>query len=144
MENRIIRKATQADVDAVYNLVCELEDTRLDKDAFTKIFNNQISDDNFHLIVAQKDELVAGFLSLQIKENLHHAGKIAEIIELIIHEPSRGLKIGDLLFQAAKTFAKENNCLQFELCTNVRRLRAHRFYERQGMNKSHYCFTIPL
>ncbi|MBD8348828.1 GNAT family N-acetyltransferase [Dysgonomonas sp. HGC4] len=144
MENTIIRKAEQTDLDSIYDLVCELEDTKLDKEAFTQIYKRQISNSNFHLIVAQKNELVTGFLSLQIKEHLHHAGKIAEIVELIIHEPSRGLKIGDLLFQAAKEITRESNCLQLELCTNVRRIRAHLFYERQGMKKSHYSFTMPL
>lgn len=144
MGNIIIRKAEQADLDAVYGLVCELEQTALDKGAFTHIYNRQIFDCHHLLIVAELNQLVIGFLSLQVKEHLHHAGKIAEIIELIIHEPSRSLRIGDTLFQAAKKFAKENDCSQLELCTNVRRLRAHQFYERQGMNKSHHCFTISL
>lgn len=144
MKNTIIRKAEQADLDRVYELICELEQTVLDKDVFTQIYDRQISDCHYLLIVVQLNQLVVGFLSLQIKEHLHHAAKIAEIIELVIHEPSRGQRIGDSLFQAAKKFAKENNCSQLELCTNVRRLRAHQFYEKQGMNKSHHCFTLPL
>lgn len=144
MKNTIIRKAEQADLDRVYELICELEQTVLDKDVFTQIYDRQISDCHYLLIVVQLNQLVVGFLSLQIKEHLHHAAKIAEIIELVIHESSRGQRIGDSLFQAAKKFAKENNCSQLELCTNVRRLRAHQFYEKQGMNKSHHCFTLPL
>lgn len=144
MKNTIIRKAEQADLDRVYELICELEQTVLDKDVFTQIYDRQISDCHYLLIVFQLNQLVVGFLSLQIKEHLHHAAKIAEIIELVIHESSRGQRIGDSLFQAAKKFAKENNCSQLELCTNVRRLRAHQFYEKQGMNKSHHCFTLTL
>lgn len=83
-------------------------------------------------------------MSLHVKEQLHHTGKIGEIIELIIHEPSRSLKIGDALFQTAKEITKKSNCLQLELYTNVKRLQAHQFYERQGMNKSHDYFTMPL
>ncbi|QIK53716.1 GNAT family N-acetyltransferase [Dysgonomonas sp. HDW5B] len=144
MKNTIIRKAEQADLDRVYELICELEQTVLDKDVFTQIYDRQISDCHYLLIVVQLNQLVVGFLSLQIKEHLHHAAKIAEIIELVIHESSRGQRIGDSLFQAGKKFAKENNCSQLELCTNVRRLRAHQFYEKQGMNKSHHCFTLTL
>lgn len=52
MKNIIIRKAEHTDLDAVYNLVCELESIKLDKDPFTQICSRQVFNSNFHLYLS--------------------------------------------------------------------------------------------
>ncbi len=40
--------------------------------------------------------------------------------------------------------AKEQQCLLIEVCCNQRRSLAHHFYEKVGMSKSHFKFTMAL
>ena len=48
------------------------------------------------------------------------------------------------LFQYACFYAKENDCVCIELVINQRRKDAYRFYERKGMHRSRYGFTLDL
>ena len=50
----------------------------------------------------------------------------------------RSQGIGHGLFQEAYHIAREAGCVRFEVSTNRTRLGAHRFYEREGMERSHY------
>ena len=65
-------------------------------------------------------------------------------IELVVEEDCRGQSIGRELFAHACEFAREEGCVQIELCSSMRRTDAHRFYEREGMRKDHFNFTMPL
>ena len=56
----------------------------------------------------------------------------------------RGRNLGQQFFAYAEKLARDNGCIQFELSSNMLREKAHCFYERQGMHKFHYKFTLPL
>ena len=74
----------------------------------------------------------------------HHAAKIAEILEFDVERSHRGRNLGQQFFAYAEKLARDNGCIQFELSSNMLREKAHCFYERQGMHKFHYKFTLPL
>jgi hypothetical protein len=40
--------------------------------------------------------------------------------------------------------AAESGCRQVRLVSNIRRVDAHRFYERKGMSKEAYYFSIDV
>lgn len=139
-----IRMAKLTDTKAVYDLICDMENTRLDYNRFEKVFNDCLNDNRFFCIVAEQDNSVIGCLNLRIEYQLHHTDKIAEIMELAVMDTFRSKGIGKMLFEKASEIAKDNNCLQIEVCCNQLRLNAHRFYERQGMNKFHYKLSMSL
>ena len=83
-------------------------------------------------------------LNLRFEEQLHHAGKIAEVMELAVDGRYRGRGLGRELLERAIELAKELGCMQIELACNRLRRDAHRFYLRQGMSCYHYKFSRSL
>ena len=124
----MIRYATQKDENAIYELLCELEGMSLDKEGFHEAYRDYM------------DKEVAGVLNLRIGTMLCRCGKIGEIVELAVRNSMRSQGIGHGLFQEAYHIAREAGCVRFEVSTNRTRLGAHRFYEREGMERSHYRF----
>lgn len=142
--NLKITNATQDHLDKVYDLMCELEEDELDKNAFRDIYYANLEKENIYYLIAVENGKVIGFISVHIQGLLHHASNIAEIQELIVTARSQKSGIGRMLFEKAKELAKSNNCYQLEVCCNQKRKDSHAFYQKQGMDKSHYKFTAKI
>lgn len=140
----MIRKATEGDLESVKKLVEELEEQVFDFDKFKEIFDRNLINQEVHYFVAEIDQKVVGFMSLFESTPLHHCERLAEIQELIINEKFRGLNIGMEFIQLAEELGKENNWLQIELSSNMKRLKAHSFYLRNGFSRGHYKFVKRL
>jgi len=136
--------AKLTDIRDIYDLICDLENTKLDYDKFLQVFKKYLEEDRFFCIVAEHCGTVIGCLNLRIEYQLHHTAKIAEILELAVMDKYRSKGVGSELFKKASQIAKDNDCLQIEVCCNQLRTRAHNFYEKQGMSKFHYKFTMNL
>lgn len=139
-----ISVATADQIDEIYKLICELEDQQLCKVDFNNSFLSNILNKDVYYFVAIQKGCIIGFISLHVQCLLHHTSKIAEIQELIVSEQSQAKGVGHMLFEKAKEVAIENNCLQLEVCCNIKRITSHEFYKRQGMANNHYKFCLPL
>ncbi len=139
----MVRNAQIGDLESVYALMCELENRTLEREAFERIYKEQLLKPN-HVLLVYEEGAVLGVLHLRMEEQLHHAGKIAEIMELSVQEGCRSKGIGKQLFDCAAKLAKAFDCLQLEVASNQLRDRAHRFYERQGMKNFHYKLSLKL
>lgn len=140
----MIRRAVPTDLEAIYSLICELEDTALPRMAFGNIYIEQLNNKNYVCLVYEEDGKVTGVLNMRYEYQLHHAERISEITEFIIEEAYRDKGIGRQLYEYACLEAVKCGCAQIEAASNLKRLDAHRFYLRVGMIKSHYKFTKPL
>lgn len=140
----MIRQATEEDLVSVYKLINELEQDTLDFSCFRKIYEDLMNRPDYHSILWEEDTTVMGFLNLRTDYQLHHAAKIAEIVELIVNSGQRSKGIGKQLFNKACELARDNKCVLLELSCNEKRINAHKFYENCGMIKSHFRFTIDL
>ncbi|MBR1778927.1 MAG: GNAT family N-acetyltransferase [Clostridia bacterium] len=139
------RKATLGDCKGIYDLICELESKKLPYDKFTEIFEKQTEDQDYYCIVCLDDnENIVGALNLRFEEQLHHAGLIAEIMELVVAPECRKKGIGKQMLALACNIAKDQTCLQIEAASGERRVDAHRFYQREGLLNSHFKFTKIL
>lgn len=132
----MIYRATLEDSNEVYQLICTLEQEVFHKDTFLKIY--QENSVNHYYYVYKIDQKCVGFISLYIKQTLHHNGKTGEIIELVVDEKYRSQHIGEQLLQHIEHLANELGLLEIELSTNMKRIRAHSFYENHGYIKNHY------
>lgn len=141
MEEIIIRPARITDIESIYDKICELEEEKLDKNTFNKIFEDNLKKDNIFYIVAEFQGKVIGFISLYIQKILHHGGNVAEIQELFVDSNIRGKSIGTKLIDYAKEIAQKQNCKMFEVTCNLKREKTHKFYEKEGLSKTHYKFT---
>lgn len=140
----IIREVTRNDKEQIYGLLVALEETNIDSECFTDIFDANLSSPFVFYFVYEKEEVILGFISIHVQKLLHHTAHIAEIQEFIVDKTKRNQGIGKLLFQKAKEVGIANGCKQLEVCCNQRRISSHKFYQSQGMTNSHYKFCLLL
>lgn len=138
------RKATLQDGERVYALICDMEQTRLPFQRFSAIYQRQVEDRAYYALVREEAGAVLGVLNLRFEEQLHHAGRIAEILEFAVDPACRNRGVGKALFAEACRLAKEAGCVQIEVACNQLRTDTHRFYEREGMHNFHFKFSKPL
>lgn len=142
-----IRKAEPEDIDAVYGLICELEQRAgnpSDFSAFTAVYHKNIVDRSILYLVAMDGGSPVGFGSLHIQLLLHHVAPVAEVQELVVKAGYRGSGVGHALIDALEGEAKARGCVLLEVCCNQKREASNAFYGRVGFLKSHYKHTKAL
>ena len=140
-----IRKASAEDAADVWRLICLLEDRTFDRAAFERIFRGQLASPAWCCLIALDETGAAvGMINIRIDEQLHHAARVAQILELVVDPGARSGGIGHELFQAGVSAARDAGCVQIELETSTWREGAHRFYKREGMVFDHRYYTMSL
>lgn len=134
----LIRSARSADIEALYAMLCELENEVLDKKRFEEVFLKNLENETIIYVMAELDTLPVGMASCHVQLVLHHAAPIAEIQEMYVKPELRSRGIGQRLIEAIKIFARQQGADQLEVTSNQIRTETHRFYEREGFRKSHY------
>ena len=140
----MFRKATIDDCARVYDLICDMEHRELPFTGFRDIFRGQLDRSEYYCLVDERENNVIGVLNLRFEEQLHHAGRIAEIMEFAVDPAFRNMGIGKGMLEQASQIAKEHGCLQMEVACNQLRKDTHRFYLREGMHNFHYKFSRSL
>lgn len=140
----LIRSAKPEDREAVYSLLCELEEHSLPRAPFEAVYEANLRNPDIYYFVWEQDDRATAFISLHVQLLLHHEAPAAEIQELVVGKESRGGGIGTALWAVAKQTAQERGCALLEVCCNRRRTASHAFYEARGMERSHYKFTYLL
>lgn len=140
-----IREASAEDAADVWHLICLLEDRTFDRAAFERIFRGQFASPLWCCLIARDEAGAAvGMINIRMDEQLHHAARVAQILELVVDPSARSGGIGHELFQAGVSAARDAGCVRIELETSTWREGAHRFYEREGMFFDHRYYTMPL
>ena len=135
-----IRKANRSDCKEIFKIINELEYNTLNYSKFKKIFDRKI----LTMFVAEIDGQIVGTLNLRIEPQLHHMANVAEVIELAVDPNYRNQKIGSKLFTHAVEYAKNKDCFVIDVSSNIKRKDAHRFYQHQGMEITHYTLTKKI
>ncbi len=138
------RKATSDDCAQIYALICDMENRELQFDRFKDIYNNQLHGNEYYCLVREQENRVIGALNLRFEEQLHHAERVAEIMEFAIDCNFRNQGIGKDMLEQACRIAQEYGCSQIEVACNQLRKDTHRFYNREGMHNFHYKFSKSL
>ena len=94
MEQMSIRPSKESDEASVYDLITLLMGFSLNRESFHDVFVQNLRDDTVLYYVAESEGCVVGFASLHIEPQLHHAGLVGEIQELIVQETFRGKGTG--------------------------------------------------
>ncbi len=139
-----LRRATLDDTDTVYALLCELKQSSLDYHAFCTGFAFSLQDSNMHYQLALLDGKVVGLISLYIQYRLNYINWAGEVQQLIVMPQARGLNVGRQLLAWAEKEAHLAGAKVMELSSNIKRHDAHRFYQREGYQQSHYRFIKTL
>ena len=97
------------------------------------------------LLVAVEDGKIVGTNHVVIFKHLARALRPAAIVEnMVVDSRSRGSGVGDRLMEAALEIARRHGCYKLSLTSNRKRPKAHRFYEKFGMRRTHHGYTLYL
>ncbi|MCF2488734.1 GNAT family N-acetyltransferase [Dyadobacter sp. CY347] len=132
-----IRRAAESDKALIYKMICSLENMILDIARFDFAFDTNIKNPNISYFIAKLGDEAVGMVSCHIQPLLHHAALVAEIQEMFVEPQYRSQQVGKALMEQVTAFATTNGAIQIEVTSRNVREQAHRFYQREGFEKSH-------
>jgi ribosomal protein S18 acetylase RimI-like enzyme len=139
-----IREAVEADLPAVLALYGQIGDEALlPLDEARRIFRRFAEYPDYRLFVAEENGTVVGTYALLIMDNLGHMGAKSGVIEDVIVDPAhQGEGIGKAMMAHAVEECRAKDCYKAALSSNLKRDRAHAFYEAIGFERHGYSFRV--
>jgi GNAT superfamily N-acetyltransferase len=102
-------------------------------------------DPNNQVYVAEREGKVVGTFQLTFIRQLSYGGcLVAQVESVHVHSTQRSHGIGRVMMEYAIAEARRRGALRIQLTSNVRRTRAHEFYERLGFRASHKGMKLYL
>ncbi len=141
----LVRVATEADLPAILALYRQpgLDDDVLPLADAGVLFQQLAAYPDYRLYVAEDDGAVVGSFALLIMDNIAHLGAKSGVIEAVVVAPERqGEGIGRLMMKRALDECFERGCYKTSLSANLKRERAHAFYESLGFERHGYSFRV--
>jgi GNAT superfamily N-acetyltransferase len=96
-----------------------------------------------HVLLADRGGVI-GVLTTSLTQVLHRPRPVGRISMMVVAEAERGHGIGAALVAEAEARLAAAGCGLIEVTSNVKRLRAHAFYERLGYARTSYRFAKQL
>jgi len=141
-----IREATEADLPGVLALYAQPDIDHGDvlaPDDAREIFARFRLYPDYRLYVVTDGNEIVGSFALLIMDNLGHLGAPSGLVEDVVVQPNRqGQGIGKQMMAFAIERCSERGCYKLALSSNLKRRRAHEFYESLGFEKHGYSFRI--
>lgn len=139
----IVRDATGEDAVSVAALLAELGYPNTPE--FTAARIGAFSDrPSSHILIAEIDGVVSGFLAFDAQPLFHQSGKIGCIMALCVTESVRGRGVGRALVEQIESIAREMGCVKLSVASGLRRTETHRFYENLGYEEITKRFVKQL
>jgi GNAT superfamily N-acetyltransferase len=143
-----IKKAKKSDLLNILELYADSDidnGKKLDINAAKKLFDKILKYPNYNVYVAIHDDEIIGTFELLIMDNLAHLGAPSAIVEdVVVHKDYRGQSVGKQMMLFAMDESKKAGCYKMVLSSNMRRDRAHHFYESLGFEKYGFGFRITF
>lgn len=126
----LLRTATIQDAECLAELSCQLGYPARAEDILKRLAQIESREDNA-VYVAEVSGKVIGWVHI-VARDLLESGRYAEIGGLVVDELRRGQGAGQALMNKAEAWAREHQCREIVVRSNVIRTATHRFYERIG------------
>jgi ribosomal protein S18 acetylase RimI-like enzyme len=108
-----------------------------------RIFNLMDRYPDYKVYVSIIDKNIVGTFALLIMHNLAHLGDPSAIIEDVAVDPEwQGRGVGKMMMRCALKMAAAKGCYKAMLSSNLKRERAHAFYEALGFERHGYSYRI--
>ena len=95
-------------------------------------------------LVATDGDEVIGMCGISAMVTVHRPAPVGRVSVMIVDEAHRGHGIGALLMTEAERRLSQRGCKIIEVTSNMRRDRAHHFYEQLGYERTSYRFMKKL
>ncbi|MGD9727939.1 MAG: N-acetyltransferase family protein [Nitrospiraceae bacterium] len=144
----IIRPAVKADLQDILRLYAQpaLDDGRVISTAEAEqIFERMARYPDYAVYVAVVENRIVGTFALLIMDNLGHMGTRSGIVEDVAVEPHvQGQGVGKAMMAQAIKLCREHGCYKMVISSNLKRPKAHAFYESLGFERHGYSFRLML
>jgi len=149
MTDIIIREAKTSDLLTIKKLTLELIEAMgntegIDIKLITENCQNFLSEANSHILVAEIEGVVVGFLNFMTRKTILHRGLSALIDELIVAKSYRGKGVGKQLLSSAIEKSRQLGCCEVEVSTEKTNIKAREFYRQCGFTERGVLFEIDL
>jgi GNAT superfamily N-acetyltransferase len=144
----VIREAVAEDVGAILAIYREsgIEgEDRFSIEEATKHLESFRTYPNYKVWVVVIDGEVVGTYALLIMDNLAKRGLRSGIVEDVGVTPGQqGKGVGRAMMVHAMEQCRDAGCYKLVLSSNMRRTRAHEFYEALGFERHGYSFVVAV
>jgi len=114
-------------------------------DGHVRAFEAIAADPNNAVYVAEAGQKIVGTFQLTFIRQLSYGGcLVAQVESVFVDESARSLGVGTAMMEFARAEAERRGALRVQLTSNIKRERAHRFYERLGFEASHRGMKLYL
>ena len=141
-----IREASAADLPAILELYAQPDmdgGKRLSLAEAEVLFSRIQSYPNYKIYAAVADDRIVGVFSLLMMDKLAHQGTPAGIVEdVVVQQDLQGQGIGRKMMAFAMDRCREAGAYKLVLSSNLRREKAHQFYESLGFRKHGFSFVV--
>jgi GNAT superfamily N-acetyltransferase len=142
------REASDGDLPAVLALIGQpdMDDGAvLALEQARDVFFRMMSYPSYRIHLAERDGAVVGTFALLVMDNLGHMGAPSAIVEQVLVDPAaQGSGVGAAMMRHAMQLAAERGCYKLVLSSNIKRERAHAFYDRLGFERHGISFHVEL
>ena len=115
----------------------------LSLDKAKEIFAGISSYPNYKVYIALLDGKAVGTFELLIMDNLAHMGTPSGVVEdVVVSKEYQGKGIGKQMMKFAVDRCREAGCYKVALSSNLKREKAHAFYESLRFKRHGYSFII--
>jgi len=129
-----VREARTADAARLVELIVELGHPIEEPDVVRNL--ETLEQRDMLPIVATDRGAVIGMCGLSAMITVHRPAPVGRVSVMIVTEEYRGRGIGALLMSEAERRLADRGCRIIEVTSNVRRDRAHHFYEQLGYERT--------
>jgi len=149
MTDIIIREAKASDLLAIKKLTLELIEVMgntegIDIKLIAENCQKLLSEANSHILVAEIEGVVVGFVNFTTRKTIFHHGLSGLIDELIIAKSYRGKYIGKQLLSSAIEKSRQLGCCEVEVSTEKTNIKAREFYRQCGFTERGVFFEMDL
>lgn len=143
-----LRPASEADLPVLLELIGQpdMDDGEvLALDDARALFARIASYPNYRIYMAERAGEIVGSYALLIMDNLGHLGAPSAIVEQVLVAPhAQGSGVGREMMHHAAAESRRAGCYKLVLSSNLKRERAHAFYDQLGFERHGYSFRLDI
>lgn len=144
-----VREVRAVDTELLAALQSEMDDDGadvVDPARMREVLSEMTRYPEFRAYLARdRDGTPVGTFSLMVFCSPSHQGSWQALLDaVVVTRTQRGRGVGEAMLRQALRLAADAGCYKLTLSSNLKRMDAHRFYERLGFSRHGISFSIPL